>query len=429
MGNPESSQRRIDANRRNARLSTGPRTPEGKAASRRNSLIHGLAGNGVVVPEAEAQAARERAEQWNSSLRPMNAFEMGLVETIAVESVRIDRCRIEERLVRDVRARKAGACWIDDRKAEVAMLGHTLGSLPESISPRLSGTAAGCDWLMARWRMLGKALEKRGGWTAELKTLALDLMGVAADLREYDSPLEAPDGEFVDEAAHLRDVVEYQLECLAMRQEEALDAIDDDLREATAMGLIAVDDPTLVLLRRYETASFRRQKWALDMLHRGRQKSTPIPIQTGDDYRERPRQPLYDREASAPIPDPTRSGPAPLPDPEAPTPGPDPGTDRPRPQRIDPRLTADPRHPAPRARPAERSQGAAGPGDLAGRTFLAGRLRRLARALVHRIPARRTASFAPTAASRPACRLSRRSGASNLSPRAWMPRLMAEPAA
>ena len=38
----KTSQKRIEANRRNAQQSTGPRTPQGKAKSAQNSTIHGL---------------------------------------------------------------------------------------------------------------------------------------------------------------------------------------------------------------------------------------------------------------------------------------------------------------------------------------------------------------------------------------------------
>jgi hypothetical protein len=45
---PMSSQRQIEANRRNARMSTGPRTEEGKRRSRRNAFRHGLTAETVI---------------------------------------------------------------------------------------------------------------------------------------------------------------------------------------------------------------------------------------------------------------------------------------------------------------------------------------------------------------------------------------------
>jgi hypothetical protein len=194
MGKIEVSQKRIDANRRNSLRSTGPRTVEGKEKSRRNSLIHGLSGQGVVMPREETQAVVERAEQWNSSLRPMNAFEMGLVETIAVESVRIERCRIEERVARDLRARRAVHCWGDERKAAIEKVARSLPKRPAEICATLGMSSPGCEWMIARWRMLGQALDKGGAWTDDQTTLALDLLGVAAELRDSDRRIEALDG-------------------------------------------------------------------------------------------------------------------------------------------------------------------------------------------------------------------------------------------
>jgi len=49
------SLRQIEANRRNARLSTGPATDEGKRRSRRNALRHGLTAETVIDALEDAQ--------------------------------------------------------------------------------------------------------------------------------------------------------------------------------------------------------------------------------------------------------------------------------------------------------------------------------------------------------------------------------------
>ena len=48
-GEPPASQRRVEANRKNALRSTGPRSKQGKDAASRNSLRHGLLAKSAVI--------------------------------------------------------------------------------------------------------------------------------------------------------------------------------------------------------------------------------------------------------------------------------------------------------------------------------------------------------------------------------------------
>jgi hypothetical protein len=48
------SQQQIDANRRNSQKSTGPKTPEGRAAVRLNGVKHGLTASTLVLKGEEA---------------------------------------------------------------------------------------------------------------------------------------------------------------------------------------------------------------------------------------------------------------------------------------------------------------------------------------------------------------------------------------
>jgi hypothetical protein len=54
------SQRKIEANRRNAQKSTGPKTQEGKDKVKLNALTHGLTAQTVSLPHGDIQACDER---------------------------------------------------------------------------------------------------------------------------------------------------------------------------------------------------------------------------------------------------------------------------------------------------------------------------------------------------------------------------------
>ena len=92
------SQKKLEANRQNAKRSTGPRTDEGKARASRNALKHGVLAAAPVVREME------RTEEWEahlegvrSSLQPVGYLEDVLVDRVALLLWRMGRVARFER--------------------------------------------------------------------------------------------------------------------------------------------------------------------------------------------------------------------------------------------------------------------------------------------------------------------------------------------
>jgi hypothetical protein len=81
----------IEANRRNAQHSTGPRTPEGKAASSMNALQSGIHAESSVIPGEDAAALAALTERFYQDCRPQTIIESTLVDNIIRASWRLRR--------------------------------------------------------------------------------------------------------------------------------------------------------------------------------------------------------------------------------------------------------------------------------------------------------------------------------------------------
>jgi hypothetical protein len=81
------------ANRRNSRLSKGPKTPEGKARSAKNALKHGLLSRGVLLPDEDAEAFIELSRRLSEDLNPLGELELVLLERIVDLFWRLRRLR------------------------------------------------------------------------------------------------------------------------------------------------------------------------------------------------------------------------------------------------------------------------------------------------------------------------------------------------
>ena len=77
-----STREQIAANRRNAKLSRGPKTEEGKAKAAKNSLKHGVLSRNVLLVDEDAGAFSELAERLQATLKPDGELEAALVERI-----------------------------------------------------------------------------------------------------------------------------------------------------------------------------------------------------------------------------------------------------------------------------------------------------------------------------------------------------------
>jgi hypothetical protein len=86
-----SSQSKIDANRENAKKSTGPRSPQGKAASSRNSLRHGLCAEKYLLLDEDPAAYTALVADHYQRFRPVGEAEEYLVLRIANNQWRLHR--------------------------------------------------------------------------------------------------------------------------------------------------------------------------------------------------------------------------------------------------------------------------------------------------------------------------------------------------
>jgi len=93
----------IAANRINAQKSTGPRTVEGKSASRQNALKHGVDAASLIIPGEDPALYDQLAADYADDIRPHGALEQFQVDTLVRADWQRRRLqRIEAKLYRQI---------------------------------------------------------------------------------------------------------------------------------------------------------------------------------------------------------------------------------------------------------------------------------------------------------------------------------------
>ncbi len=174
-----SSPEKIAANRRNAARSTGPKTTEGKARSRQNSLKHGLTGAGIVVPDEDVAAIEERFEAFEADLRPKNDVARVLVRQAALMSIRLERSARHEAAILTQAMLEAEGIEADERAEELKRLIALIRTEPAEATRKLRRIPEGIDWMIGRWEWLRAELDG-SRWAVGDGERASELLGVKA---------------------------------------------------------------------------------------------------------------------------------------------------------------------------------------------------------------------------------------------------------
>ena len=88
-----STQSQTEANQANAQRSTGPKTPEGKAASAQNATKHGLSGAFRVLPNEDQAEFDRLLAAYREEFEPKSEHELFLVEEMAQARWTLSRFR------------------------------------------------------------------------------------------------------------------------------------------------------------------------------------------------------------------------------------------------------------------------------------------------------------------------------------------------
>ena len=173
------SEARSAASRLNGSKSKGPTSTLGRQISSRNSLKHGLSGQGIVIAEVDQAEVERRKATLLQEMAPKTAMGTILVGQMAMLSVRMERGAAQELAAVASRVRNAASDFDDARYQRAEDLLQGLGEDPRGNLRRLLKMPEGVELMFHSWKDLRSDLGREGKplWTAAHLVQAASLMG------------------------------------------------------------------------------------------------------------------------------------------------------------------------------------------------------------------------------------------------------------
>ena len=175
---PPISDAKRAANIRNAQMSTGPRTAEGKLASRCNAVKHGLCAETIPIPGENGELFDTRFGDWSSELNPLSLKSVDyIVAQLVRKSIRLDRCHLVYDATVANLARNALRARANDRADRIEVLVRMFPDDADIAVRRLREFPEGCDFLIKEWEQFDAALIEPTHWDDDDQFHATELMG------------------------------------------------------------------------------------------------------------------------------------------------------------------------------------------------------------------------------------------------------------
>jgi len=173
----------IRANQANGARSRGPVTPEGKAISSRNSLQHGMSGQGVVLPESDLVEIEKRVEAFDADMKPCSPAGQVLIRRMATLSVQMEIATRHEFAATARNVRHAVDDFDEAQFDKADALHDALGENPRKNVRKLRKFPEGVDRMIDAWTDLKADLRRdpKPCWTAAHLEKSANLLGLSLD--------------------------------------------------------------------------------------------------------------------------------------------------------------------------------------------------------------------------------------------------------
>ena len=326
------SEARMEANRRNAQLSTGPRTEEGKAISRGNALKDGFTGKGIVLPPPMKADFEFEYARWAKDFQPTTVEEESLLKTLVLAAARIVPLHDEQNRLEEANREHELECGEIERVAAVQHWYRRLSNNPALALAEIQRTSTGCRWLAGRWEAFEHGLDDGGClWTDDDLKRVLDLLGIPQEerhisrkSRDIESLYKRSKAGDATAIADLLARVKSQRERLIHEGDRLESGHETYVRESLMAGRRVDMSPGMMRLRRLEAANTQTFYRCLHLFEKLRAGCAVNPA-----------------AIAAAVPKPAVKQPEP-PNPPPPPPAPKPATLSTSSQGLDPLLMEDP---------------------------------------------------------------------------------------